>query len=105
MHGVRPLTQKIAFPNALTSAVRVVSGQHGHLSADNAALFHHAMQRALQCGFQGFNAVGTGLAIYPVKASFTHLRRTAMKFETLMLNSFFAACVVLCVSTLSAMLA
>jgi hypothetical protein len=33
------------------------------------------------------------------------LRRTAMKFETLMLNSFFAACVVLCVSTLTAMLA
>jgi len=28
-----------------------------------------------------------------------------MKFETLMLNSFFAACVALCVSTLAAMLA
>jgi hypothetical protein len=33
------------------------------------------------------------------------LWRTAMKFETLMLNSFFAACVVICVSTLTAMLA
>jgi hypothetical protein len=32
-------------------------------------------------------------------------RRIAMKFETLMLNSFFAACVVLCVSTLAAMIA
>jgi hypothetical protein len=31
--------------------------------------------------------------------------RTAMKFETLMLNSFFAACVAICVSTLAAMLA
>ncbi|WP_188796511.1 hypothetical protein [Dyella nitratireducens] len=31
-------------------------------------------------------------------------RRTAMKFETLMLNSFFAACVAICVSTLAAML-
>jgi hypothetical protein len=30
--------------------------------------------------------------------------RTAMKFETLMLNSFFAACVAICVSTLAAML-
>jgi len=32
-------------------------------------------------------------------------RRTAMKFETLMLNSLFAACVAICVSTLVAMLA
>lgn len=31
-------------------------------------------------------------------------RSTAMKFETLMLNSFFAACVAICVSTLAAML-
>jgi len=28
-----------------------------------------------------------------------------MKFETLMLNSFFAVCVALCVSTIAAMLA
>ena len=33
------------------------------------------------------------------------LRRTAMKFETLMLNSLFAACLVICVATLGAMLA
>jgi hypothetical protein len=59
---------------------------------------------ALPCGFQGFFAVGTRLAISPTKASLTCLRRTAMKFETLMLNSFFAACIVLCVSTLGAML-
>jgi hypothetical protein len=32
-------------------------------------------------------------------------RRTAMKFETLMLNSLFAACLVICVATLGAMLA
>jgi hypothetical protein len=32
-------------------------------------------------------------------------RRTAMKFETVMLNSFFAVCVAICVSTLVAMLA
>jgi hypothetical protein len=105
IHGVRRVRQKPAFTNASASAVRPLSGQRGHLSADNAAPFYHRMQMALECGFQGFNAVGTGLAIYPVKASFTHQRRTTMKFETLMLNSFFAACVVLCVSTLSAMLA
>jgi hypothetical protein len=33
-----------------------------------------------------------------------HLRRTAMKFETLMLNSLFAACLVICFATLGAML-
>jgi hypothetical protein len=32
-------------------------------------------------------------------------RRTAMKFETLMLNSLFVACLVICVTTLGAMLA
>jgi hypothetical protein len=62
------------------------------------------MKMALECAFQGFCLVGTGFAAYPLKASFTHPRRTTMKFETLMLNSFFAACVVICVSTLSAML-
>jgi len=36
----------------------------------------------------------------------SHIERTiAMKFETLMLNSLFAACVAICVSTLAAMLA
>lgn len=35
----------------------------------------------------------------------TRARRNAMKFETLMLNSLFVACLVICVSTLGAMLA
>jgi hypothetical protein len=35
----------------------------------------------------------------------TLTRSVVMKFETLMLNSFFAACVLVCVSTLAAMLA
>jgi hypothetical protein len=105
MHGLRQVRQKPAFPSASISAVRAMSGQHGHLSADNAALFCHLLEMALECAFQGFCAVGTGFAIYPMKASFTHPRRITMKFETLMLNSFFAACVVICVSTLSAMLA
>jgi hypothetical protein len=32
-------------------------------------------------------------------------RRTAMKFETLLLNSLFVACMVICITTLGAMLA
>jgi hypothetical protein len=59
---------------------------------------------AVSCGFRDNHAVGTHLAIYSLKASFPYSRRTAMKFETLMLNSFFVACVAICVSTLSAML-
>jgi hypothetical protein len=57
-------------------------------------------------GFQGDIAVGTDFA-KPLIESLTTCRRerAAMKFETLMLNSFFAACVVICVSTLAAMLA
>ena len=37
-------------------------------------------------------------------AKLVHSRRTAMKFETLMLHSLFAACLLVCVSTLGAML-
>jgi hypothetical protein len=37
-------------------------------------------------------------------AQLIHSRRIAMKFETLMLHSLFAACLLVCVSTLSAML-
>lgn len=37
-------------------------------------------------------------------AKLIHSRRTAMKFETLMLHSLFVACLLVCVSTLGAML-
>lgn len=40
-----------------------------------------------------------------VESLTAYSRRTAMKFETLMLNSLFAACLVICVATLGAMLA
>jgi mannose/fructose/N-acetylgalactosamine-specific phosphotransferase system component IID len=43
-------------------------------------------------------------AIYTSKASFPNSRRTAMKFETLMLKSLFTACMLVCVLTLGAML-
>jgi hypothetical protein len=49
-------------------------------------------------------STGTGLAITTSKASIHCLRRNAMKFETLMLQSLFAACLVICVTTLGAML-
>jgi hypothetical protein len=67
-------------------------------------IFIQLEKMALLCGFRGGYTVGTRLAIYLVKASLPHLRRTAMKLETLLLNSFFVACVAICVSTLSAML-
>ncbi|HKT28857.1 hypothetical protein [Dyella sp.] len=37
-------------------------------------------------------------------AKLNHSRRITMKFETLMLHSLFAACLLVCVSTLGAML-
>jgi hypothetical protein len=43
-------------------------------------------------------------AIYISKASFPNSRRTAMKFETLMLKSLFTVCMLVCVLTLGAML-
>jgi hypothetical protein len=49
--------------------------------------------------------LASGLQHQPRKPHSSIQRRTAMKFETLMLNSLFAACIVLCVSTLAAMLA
>jgi hypothetical protein len=86
------------------SAVRGMSGQRGQLSADRAIQSHRFAQMAPLCGFRDIDAVGIGFAIPNSKSSLIRSRRTAMKFETLMLNSFFAACVTLCVSTLVAML-
>jgi len=60
---------------------------------------------AWECGPSSVRRLGTSYATSPSKASVTYLRRAAMKFETLMLNSLFAACLVICVATLGAMLA
>lgn len=54
--------------------------------------------------FPRFGEVGIGLATLGVKPHSPTERIIAMKFETLMLNSLFAACAVICVSTLAAML-
>jgi hypothetical protein len=59
---------------------------------------------AWKCGFPGLGGVGTVLAISLSKASFPHSRRTAMKFETLMLQSLFTACMLVCVLTVGGML-
>jgi hypothetical protein len=59
---------------------------------------------AQQCGFPRMNFVGTSFAIYLSKASFPDLRRTTMKFETLMLQGLFAICLLVCVLTFGAML-
>jgi hypothetical protein len=59
---------------------------------------------AWQCGSPSYEAIGTALAIQLSKASFHHSRRTAMKFESLMLHSLFGACLLICVLVLGAML-
>jgi hypothetical protein len=55
-------------------------------------------------GLRRLFGVGTALAIYPVKATQPCSRRTIMKFENLMLHSLFAACLLVCVLTLGAMI-
>jgi len=55
--------------------------------------------------FKAFERLASGLQYLTRKPHSLAYWRTAMKFETLMLNSFFAVCVALCVSTLTAMLA
>ncbi|TCV97092.1 hypothetical protein EC912_10187 [Luteibacter rhizovicinus] len=59
---------------------------------------------AKECGLAKIWTVGTALAIYLSKTSSNHSRRTTMKFETLMLQSFFAAGLLVCFLTLGAML-
>jgi len=53
--------------------------------------------------FPGIRIFGTGFARFLSQDSFPHSRRTDMKFETVMLNSLFATCLVICLSTLGAM--
>jgi hypothetical protein len=74
------------------------------LSADRLPSQSAKKEMAWQCGFPGSVAVGTTLAIPFLKASFTHSRRTAMKFESLMLQSLFGACLLICVLVVGAML-
>jgi len=63
---------------------------------------------AQECGLREIRGNGTDLAIYPVRLPsedfLPRSRRTAMKFETLMLHSLFAACLLVCVLTFGAML-
>jgi hypothetical protein len=56
-------------------------------------------------GLAGFVALGPSFAITLSKTSFPHTRRTTMKFETVILQSLFAACLLVCLLTLGAMLA
>jgi len=55
--------------------------------------------------FQALARLASGLQYLTRKPHSLSERTTAMKFETLMLNSLFAVCVAVCVSTLAAMLA
>jgi hypothetical protein len=59
---------------------------------------------AQECGVPGISSFGTTLATPWLKASIPKPRRTTMKFETLMLHSLFAACLLVCVLVLGAML-
>jgi hypothetical protein len=59
---------------------------------------------AWECGFPAFRVVGMLLANNYSKASFPHARRTAMKYETLMLQTIFSACMLVCLLVMGAML-
>jgi hypothetical protein len=73
------------------------------VSADTRRWRHVAAQTAVEWAWAALAPVGTGLAIFPVNTS-PHLpRSTAMKFETVMVNSLFCACLVICISTLGSM--
>jgi len=60
---------------------------------------------AWERGFPRHGRVGTVFAISLSKASFPHSRRTVMKFETVMLQSLFSVCLLICVLTVGGMLA
>jgi hypothetical protein len=64
------------------------------------------VKTAWECGFPGHEGVGTALAIHTSKASFLTQRRTAMKakIETLMLQSLFGVCVLICAMSIGGML-
>jgi hypothetical protein len=62
------------------------------------------MEMAWECGFPWHGRVGMVLATSPSKASCPHARRTVMKFETLMLQSLFSVCLLICVLTVGGML-
>jgi hypothetical protein len=60
---------------------------------------------AWQHGLLGYGAVGTALALLILESFIPSLpRRTTMKFESLMLQSLFGACLLICVLVVGAML-
>ena|GEM_PF-3094001 len=87
------------------SVVRTASGRCGPLSADIFTYVVFSRKRARHAVFQASTPLASALQRLARKPQSSIERRTAMKFETLMLNSLFAACVAICVSTLVAMLA
>ncbi|GAB3791109.1 hypothetical protein GCM10028797_29110 [Dyella agri] len=74
------------------------------VSADGCPHLPVDVEMAWECGFRGMAGVGTVLAISISKASFPRSRRTIMKFETLMLQSLFSVCLLICVATVGGML-
>jgi hypothetical protein len=64
------------------------------------------MKNRVGARFSRGDVVGTTFAISLSKASFITQRRTAMKLkvETLMLQSLFGACVLICAMTVGSML-
>ena len=87
------------------SVVRTPSGQCEQLSADKWACRFLRHRWRSYTALKGTEWLASTLQNIPRKPHSLIERRTSMKFETLMLNSFFAACVAICVSTLVAMLA
>jgi len=63
-------------------------------------------ETAWECGSREYEGVGTAFAISVPKASFIVQRRAVMKFkiETLMLQSLFGVCVLICAMSIGGML-
>jgi hypothetical protein len=73
------------------------------VSADTMRRLRANAKTAWEWALAAMVPVGTGLAISPVNTSPHFPRSTAMKFETVMLNSLFCACLVICISTIGSM--
>jgi len=80
-----------------------LSGRAPAVSADSGRRQRLFEKTALYQGFPAIGAVGTAFAIEGLQDTTFH-RRRIMKFESLMLHTLFAACLLVCGLTLGSML-
>ena len=86
--------------------VRIASVVRSECPRTDKVAFVRHRKTAWECALPGQARVGTALAISPLKASQLTQWRTAMsrKVETLMLQSLFGSCVLICAISLAGML-